>query len=52
MTAKKIIVTPCVVKISLYELGPSRCSFGCESCARIRTASTPPARKNAIVVNR
>jgi hypothetical protein len=45
-TTRKTIVVPCMVKSSLYESLPTTSMSGCASCVRIRSAITPPARKN------
>src|SRR5204863_270770 len=47
MTNKKIIVTPCIVKIWLYWSALSNVLSGLASWLRINRASTPPIRKNA-----
>src|SRR6266511_282086 len=46
MTTRKIMVTPCMVKIWLYFSAVSSFPFGRASCERISSASTPPIRKN------
>jgi hypothetical protein len=45
MTARKIIVVPCIVNIVLYCCAVSTLPFGNMSWARINSASKPPTRK-------
>jgi hypothetical protein len=47
MTNRKIIVTPCIVKIWLYWSALSNVLSGLASWLRINRASMPPIRKNA-----
>ncbi len=45
MTTKKIIVSPCIVKIWLYRSAERTSPSGPASCARISSASLPPTTK-------
>src|SRR5207302_5963652 len=47
---RKIIVVPCIVRTWLYELFVRNVSFGVASCARIKSAITPPAAKKTRLV--
>ena len=46
ITARKIIVTPCMVNTWLYRSADSSFCSGAASCARIARASMPPITKN------
>src|SRR5688572_13971793 len=46
---RNIITEPCTVKIWLYISADRKSLFGTANCTRIRSASTPPNRKNANV---
>src|SRR6266508_4130245 len=50
MTTRKIIVTPCMVKNSLYVEADRIVPFGCANWSRMNRASIPPMRKNAKAV--
>ncbi len=50
ITNRKIIVTPCIVKIWLYWSAFNKVPSGCASWARINSASSPPIRKNSRAV--
>src|SRR6266542_4443087 len=50
MTTRKIIVTPCIVKNSLYVDADRILPFGCASWSRMNRASIPPITKNANAV--
>jgi len=45
ISARKIIVVPCIVKSSLYFCGLTTALSGCISCTRMTSASRPPSRK-------
>src|SRR5438552_12963850 len=45
MTTRKIMVRPCIVKISLYASAVTTWPLGLASWARISSASLPPTRK-------
>ena len=47
MTTRKIIVTPCMVKSLVVEVGREQLPSGAASWTRISRASTPPTRKNS-----
>ncbi len=52
MTARKIIVVPCIVNSWLNVSAETTVPFGCISWARMITASRPPIRKNTSAVTR
>ncbi len=45
MTARKIIVVPCIVNSWLYASGERKVLSGAPSWQRISSASSPPRRK-------
>ena len=45
MTARKIIVVPCIVNIVLYCCAVSTVPLGVINCRRMRRASKPPTKK-------
>ena len=47
MTARKIIVVPCIVKSALKVWAPSTWPLGWASWSRSSSASRPPSRKKA-----
>jgi hypothetical protein len=49
---RKIIVVPCIVRISLYFSGVRNVFSGTPSWIRISSASTPPTTKNTRTVQR
>ena len=52
ITAKKIIVVPCIVKSALYAPGPMKSPRGWASWIRIKRASSPARAKKTAEVTR
>ena len=50
ITNRKIIVSPCIVKTSLYVAAFKSVPSGCASCDRINSASMPPTMKKTNAV--
>ena len=50
ITNRKIIVSPCIVKTSLYCAAFNTVPSGCASCDRISNASRPPTMKKTNAV--